>query len=48
MDLGQELDFRVGYKFSDRLRGDLFYADFDGKNLTTDTQKLWVMVSVKL
>ncbi len=48
-DLGKELNLRFGRPFGKHLRGDLFYADFDGEgefsdtNLS-DTRKFWVQL----
>ena len=51
---GTELDLRVGYKFTDRFRGDLYLADFKGRdnpgvvNDFVDVTKFWVQVYFKL
>ncbi len=51
---GTELDLRVGYKFTDRFRGDLYFADFNGKdnpgirNDFADVTKFWVQAYLKL
>ena len=47
-DFGDELDLRFGYKFSDRLRGDLYYANYNGDSGIADTEKYWLMLSFKL
>jgi len=47
-NFGDELDLRVGYKLNDRLRCDLFFASYDGRNDIADTDKLWLMFSMKL
>jgi hypothetical protein len=50
-DLGQEINLRIGRPFGDHLRGDLYYADFDGEgefastNLS-DTRKFWLQLMV--
>ncbi|MDH3644225.1 MAG: alginate export family protein [Gammaproteobacteria bacterium] len=46
--LGDEIDIQVGYKINDRLRGDFYYATFDGKNGISDTDKLWLQMSFAL
>ncbi len=47
-DFGDELDLQIGYKLNDRLRGDLFLASYDGGSGIADTDKFWVMLSMKL
>jgi hypothetical protein len=47
-NVGDELDLRLGYKLNDRLRCDLFFASYDGRNDIADTDKLWLMFSMKL
>ena len=47
-DFGHEWDFQIGYELTDRLRGDLFLASYDGGSGIADTDKLWVMLSMKL
>jgi hypothetical protein len=47
-NFGDEIDLRVGYKINDRLRGDFYYATFDGKGGITDTDKLWLQMSFAL
>lgn len=50
-DLGQEINLRIGRPFGEHLRGDLYYADFDGEsdfsdtNLS-DTRKFWLQLMV--
>ena len=34
--------------FSDRLRGDLYYANYNGDSGIFDTEKFWLMLSFKL
>jgi len=46
--LGDEFDLRTGYKFNKNIRGDLFYADFSGKNGMSDVRKFWLAVSLTL
>jgi len=46
-DYGDEIDFRVGYKFNKRFRGDLYFADFDGDDFG-DVTKFWFMASYAL
>ena len=42
---GTELDFRAGYKFTDRFRGDLFLAVFDADDAPfQDVTKFWVQL----
>lgn len=50
-DFGSELDFRAGYKFTNRFRGDLFLAVFDADNDVAgfeDVTKFWVQVYFNL
>jgi len=47
-DFGDELDLRIGYQLSDRLRGDLFIASYNGNSGFADTDKFWLMLSLKL
>jgi hypothetical protein len=47
-DFGDELDLRFGYKLSDRLHGDLYYAKYRGNSGFADTEKFWLMLSFKL
>ncbi len=47
-DLGDEFDLSAGYKFSKNLRGDLYYADFDGKNGLSNVRKFWLALSLTL
>ncbi len=50
-EFGTELDFRAGYRFTDRLRGDLFLAVFDADNDVAgfdDVTKFWVQVYLDL
>ena len=47
-DFGDELDLRFGYKLSDRLHGDLYYANYRGNSGIADTEKFWLMLSFKL
>lgn len=47
-DFGDELDLRVGYEFTKRLRGDLYYARYNGNSGIADTDKFWLMMSFKL
>ena len=47
-DFGDELDLQIGYKLNDRLRCDLFLASYDGGSGVADTDKFWVMLSMKL
>jgi len=47
-DYGDELNLRVGYKFNKRMRGDLFYASFDGDNGFANVSKFWLAVSLTL
>ena len=47
-DFGHEWDFQIGYKLTDRLRGDLFLASYDGSSGIADTDKLWLVLSMKL
>ena len=46
--LGNEVDLRVGYKVSDRFRGDVFFAAFDGDSGFSDTNKLWIQFLLTL
>jgi len=46
--LGDEIDLRMGYKFSENLRGDLYFADFYGKNGLSDVRKFWLALSLTL
>jgi hypothetical protein len=48
VDFGDELDLRVGYKINERLRGDLFFAHYEGGGGIADTDKFWLMLSLKL
>lgn len=45
---GTELDLQAGYKFTDRLRGDFWVADFSGKNDRVDVTKVFVQLYFKL
>jgi hypothetical protein len=45
---GDELDLQVGYKFTNRFRGDLYFADFDGRDGFVDVTKFWVQLLFKL
>ncbi len=47
-DYGTELDFQFGYKFTKRFRGDLYFADFSGKDGLPDVTKVWVQAYFKL
>ena len=47
-NFGDELDLRIGYKLNDKLRGDLFFASYNGRSGITDTDKFWLMFSMKL
>ena len=47
-DFGDEIDLRIGYELSDRLRGDLFFASYNGNSGIADTDKFWLMLSLKL
>jgi hypothetical protein len=42
--LGDEIDLQVGYKINDRLRGDFYYATFDGAGGVSDTDKVWLQL----
>lgn len=44
--LGNELDLRVGRPFGKHVRGDLFYATFDGDSGLSDVMKIWAMLTV--
>ena len=46
--LGDELDLRVGRPFGKHIRGDLFYATFDGDGGLSDADKIWAMLTVTL
>jgi len=51
--LGQEVDLRFGRPLSKRLRGDLYYADFNGEGDfsdtdLSDTRKFWVQLMFSL
>jgi hypothetical protein len=46
--LGDEINLQVGYKISDRLRGDFYYATFDGTDSIADTEKVWLQMSFVL
>lgn len=45
---GTELDVQAGYKFTDRIRGDFWIADFSGKNGRDDVTKVFVQVLLTL
>jgi len=47
-DFGDELDLQIGYQLSERLRGDLFIASYDGNSGFADTDKFWLMLSLQL
>ena len=47
-DYGDELDLRAGYKLNDRIRGDVFFAEFSGKNGFADVRKIWLAISLSL
>ncbi len=47
-NFGDELDLRIGYKMNDKLRGDLFFASYNGRSGIADTDKFWLMFSMKL
>lgn len=46
MDYGSELDISVSRKLTDNLGLLLKYADYDADTFSTDTRKLWLMLSV--
>jgi len=46
-DYGSEIDLRVGYGFTERFRGDLYFADFDGDDMR-DVTKFWLQLSLTL
>lgn len=45
-DYGNEVDFRFGYKFNDHIRGDLYWANFEGED-GRDVNKIWLMTTLK-
>ena len=47
-DFGHEWDVQIGYKLTNRLRGDLFLASYDGASGIADTDKLWLMLTMEL
>ena len=45
---GDELDLQLGYRFSSHFRGDLYFADFDGRNGFGDVTKFWLQLLFSL
>ena len=47
LDYGSEIDFTAAYNVTDKCNVLLKYAQYDAKELATDTDKVWFMVTHK-